>query len=83
MKRGILKRFGRKAREWSKFQKEAKKEAIETGTYICSDKYCRTDEDLEYHHILGRNVAPERYFDKTNLMWLCHYHHRKITNGEK
>ena len=41
----------------------------------------KQSEDMDLHHIKGRNEAPDLYFDRSNLVWLTRECHDEAHNN--
>jgi len=50
--------------------------------HICSVKTCTQTEALEVDHIKTRGAHHELKFDVKNMRYLCHTHHREVTDGK-
>lgn len=49
---------------------------------LCADCLAqenRPEPSVEVHHVIKLRLAPERKFDRTNLMALCKRHHQQRT----
>lgn len=63
--------------------KIARPKLIEKYGYVCSVLGCEVDEDLDIDHKKTRGAHPELKYTISNLRFICRYHHRQITDGEK
>lgn len=71
--------------KWKALRRRLMKRAIRNGTFRCATcdipldpeaPRC-TERAAELDHIVPVAVAPEREFDPSNLVWLCHPHNRQ------
>jgi len=51
--------------------------------HICSAKDCEIEDGLEVDHIKTRGSRHDLKFDVKNVRYLCHIHHRIVTDGGK
>lgn len=66
---GLSRTFGMaRSSEWEKFRNEFMKD-----NNFC--EVCRTDKNLEAHHIKPFHLNPSLELDKDNLIALCRDHH--------
>ena len=72
------------AEKWQAYRNATAQNSLdEDGLIRCEDHkmglpacgIAREPQNMDLHHIKGRNEAPDLYFDRSNLVWLtreCH-----------
>ena len=51
--------------------------------HICAVRDCPMTDGLEVDHIKTRGARHDLKYDVKNVRYLCHIHHREVTDGKK
>lgn len=90
LKRTLLKRRRKKAEKWAAYRNATAQNSLdEDGLIRCEDHkmglpacgIAREPNQMDLHHVIGRNERPDLYFDRSNLVWLTRECHGEAHNN--